>query len=115
MLSRYRHADAKGDRKYTSYSFFISALPDGVSGQRRTLSRALPLGKGPPVPIGWEAGWPLELVCSQRVGEKSFASARDLTPVVQSVAGIIVTQVPQLPVQLQVYKNKSITHSSFCH
>jgi hypothetical protein len=32
-LSRYRHAGAKGETKYKSYSFFTSAL-DEVSGQR---------------------------------------------------------------------------------
>jgi hypothetical protein len=31
-LSRYRHADAKGERKYSSHSFLTSAL-DGESGQ----------------------------------------------------------------------------------
>jgi hypothetical protein len=51
MLSRYRHADAKGDRKYTSYSFFISALPDGVSGQRHASAVLYPRGKDPRYPL----------------------------------------------------------------
>jgi hypothetical protein len=32
-----------------------------------------------------EAGWASELISAQRLEEKSFASARDRTPVVQSV------------------------------
>jgi hypothetical protein len=47
--------------------------------------RALPLGKGPPVPIGQEAGWASEPVWMQRLKEKSSASVGDRTPVVQSV------------------------------
>jgi hypothetical protein len=42
-------------------------------------------GKGPPVPIGQEAGWVPEPVWTQRLEEKSFAPARDRTPVVQTV------------------------------
>jgi hypothetical protein len=38
----------------------------------------------PPVPIGQEAGWASELLSTQRLEEKSFASAGDRTPVVQS-------------------------------
>jgi hypothetical protein len=52
----------------------------GVSGQHHAPSRALPAGKGYPVTIGQEAGWP-----TQRLGEKSSASVGDQTPVVQSV------------------------------
>jgi hypothetical protein len=36
-------------------------------------------------PIGYEAEWASELVCIQRQEEKSFASARDRTPIGQSV------------------------------
>jgi hypothetical protein len=43
------------------------------------------LGKGSPLPIGQEAGWAPEPVWTQRLEEKSFASAGDRTPVVQSV------------------------------
>jgi hypothetical protein len=42
-------------------------------------------GEGPPVPIVQEAGWASELVWTYRVEEKSFVSAEDRTPVVQSV------------------------------
>jgi hypothetical protein len=44
-----------GGEEYSSYSFSTSAL-DGVSGQRHAPAALLPLGKGPPVPIGKEAG-----------------------------------------------------------
>jgi hypothetical protein len=36
-----------------------------------------PQGKDPLVPIGKEAGWASEMVWTQRVEEKFFASARD--------------------------------------
>jgi hypothetical protein len=42
-------------------------------------------GKGSLVPIGKGAGWASELVLTWRLEEKSFASAGDQTPVVQSV------------------------------
>jgi hypothetical protein len=42
-------------------------------------------GKRPPVPIGQSSGWASELVWTQKLEEKSFASARDRTPAVQSV------------------------------
>jgi hypothetical protein len=41
--------------------------------------RALTPGKGPPVPIVQEAGWASEPVWTQRIEEKSFASAGDRT------------------------------------
>jgi hypothetical protein len=54
----------------------------GVSGQRHAPAALLPPGKGPPVPIVLEAGWAPEPVWTQRLEEKSFAPARDRTPVV---------------------------------
>jgi len=42
-------------------------------------------GEEPPVPIGQEAGWAPEPVWTQRLEEKTFASARDLIMNVQSV------------------------------
>jgi hypothetical protein len=42
-------------------------------------------GERTPVPIVHEAGWASELVWTQRLEGKSFASAGDRTPVVQSV------------------------------
>jgi hypothetical protein len=55
---------------YSSYSFRTLALDRGEWSASRP-GRVLPPGKGPPVPIGQEAGW------TQRLEKKSFASARD--------------------------------------
>jgi hypothetical protein len=63
------------DRKYSSYSFLTSPL-DGVSDSASCLGRALRSGKGPPVPIGQEAGWAPEPVWTQRLEEKSFCLCR---------------------------------------
>jgi hypothetical protein len=49
------------------------------------LSRPLPPGKRPPVPIGQEAGWAQEPVRTQKLEEKSSASVGDRTPVIQTV------------------------------
>jgi hypothetical protein len=56
----------------------------GVSGQRHAPAALLPPGKGPSVPIGQEAGWAPEPVWTQRIEEKSFASAGDRTPIARS-------------------------------
>jgi hypothetical protein len=45
-LSRYRHAGAKGERNYSSYSIFTSAL-EGVSGQRHAPAAFYPREKTP--------------------------------------------------------------------
>jgi len=52
----------------------------GVSGQHH-----IPAALLSSVLTGLEAGWASELVWIQRLEEKTFASARDQTPVVQSV------------------------------
>jgi hypothetical protein len=52
----------------------------GVSGQRHAPAALLP-----PVPIVQEAGWAPEPIWTQKIEEKSFASAGDRTPVVQPV------------------------------
>jgi hypothetical protein len=61
-----------GERTYSSYSFSTSALDGGEWSASRP-GCALPPGKGPPVPIGQEAG----------LEEKSSASVGDRTPIVQ--------------------------------
>jgi hypothetical protein len=61
-----------------------SALDGGELSASRP-GRALPPGKGPPVPIEQEAGWTPEPVWTQGLEEKSSAPAGDRTPVVQSV------------------------------
>jgi hypothetical protein len=68
---------------YSSYSFSTSALDESEWSASRP-GRALPPGKGLPVPIGQEAGWASEPVWTQRLEEKSSASVGDRTPVVQT-------------------------------
>jgi hypothetical protein len=46
-----RHGGTLGERRYSSYSFLISALDGGEWSASRP-GRALPPGKEPPVPIG---------------------------------------------------------------
>jgi hypothetical protein len=78
-----RHDDARGERRYSSYSFLTSALDGGEWSASRP-DRVLAPGKGPPVPIVQEAGWAPEPVWAQRIEEKSFAPARDRTPIARS-------------------------------
>jgi hypothetical protein len=73
----------KGGEDVSSYSILTSVL-DGVSGQRQARSRFI-ARNGPPVPIVQEAGCASELVWTQRLEEKYFASAGDRTPAFQSV------------------------------
>jgi hypothetical protein len=61
--------------EHSSYSFSTSAL-DGGEWSASGPSRALPPGKGPPVPIVQEAGWAPEPVWTQRIEEKSFCPCR---------------------------------------
>jgi hypothetical protein len=52
-----RHEGALGGGMYSSYLFLTSAL-DGGEWSASRLDRALPPGKGPPVPIThWIGGW----------------------------------------------------------
>jgi hypothetical protein len=67
-LSHYRHAGAKGARKYSSYSFLTSALHGG-EWSASLPGHDLPPGKQPPVSIGHEAGWASELVWTQTRGK----------------------------------------------
>jgi hypothetical protein len=57
----------------------------GVSGQRHAPAALYPRGKHP-VPIVQEAGWAPVAVWTQRLEEKSFASARDRNSLVHPVA-----------------------------
>jgi hypothetical protein len=55
-------------------------MTSALDGGEWSVSRpghALPLGKGPLVPIGQEAGWAPELVWTHRIEEKSFSPAGD--------------------------------------
>jgi hypothetical protein len=82
--SRYTPWRHMGERRYSSYSFLISALDGGQLSSSRP-GRALPPGKRPPVPIVQEAGWASEPVWTQGLEEKSSAPVGDRSPVVQSV------------------------------
>jgi hypothetical protein len=82
-LSCYHHAGAKGEMRYSSYSFLTTTL-DGMSGQRHVPAALYPR-KRTPVPIEQEAEWASELVCTQRLEEKFFAPAWERIPVVQSI------------------------------
>jgi hypothetical protein len=73
-LSHYHNAGAKGERRYSSYSFLTLALYWSEWS-----------ASCPPVPIVQEAGWAPEPVWTQRLEEKSFASAGDWTLVTRSV------------------------------
>jgi hypothetical protein len=81
--SRYTPWRRLGERVYRSYSFTTSAL-DGCEWSASRPGRALPSGKGPPVPIGQEAGWAPEPVWTQGIEEKSFAPAGDRTPIART-------------------------------
>jgi hypothetical protein len=94
----------QGEEKYSSYPFLTSA-PDGGEWSCWFPCRVLPPGKGPPVPIVQEARWAPEPVWTQRLEEKSFASARDRTPVVQSVVRHYTawaTPTPTIPITTAV-------------
>jgi hypothetical protein len=56
-----RHADAKGERKYSSYSSLTSEVDGGEWSASHTV-RAFTPAKGTPVPIVQEAGWASEPV-----------------------------------------------------
>jgi hypothetical protein len=84
------------ERRYSSYSFSTSALDGGEWSASRP-GRALPPGKGQPVPIVQEAGWAPEPVWTQRIEEKSFAPAGDRTPIVRSSSPKSDTILPELP------------------
>jgi hypothetical protein len=74
--------------RYSSYSFSTLAL-DGAEWSASRPCRALPPGKGPPVPIVQEAGWAPEPVWTVRLEGKSFRLCRESNldrPVVQPVA-----------------------------
>jgi hypothetical protein len=78
------HGGAWGERRHRSYSFLTLALDRGEWSASRP-GRALPPGKGPPVPIVQEAGWAPEPVWLQKLEDKSSASVGDRIPVVQLV------------------------------
>jgi hypothetical protein len=78
-----RHGGAWGERSIAPTHSRPRHYMGGEWSASRT-GRALPPRKGPPVPIVQEAGWAPEPVWTQRLEEKSSASAGDRTPIAQS-------------------------------
>jgi hypothetical protein len=70
-------------------------------------------GKGPSIPIVQEAGWTQELVQTQRLEEKSFAPAGDLTPVAQSVVRHYTNWTTPAPNNNNKNNNMNITLLSY--
>jgi hypothetical protein len=81
--SRYTPWRRLGGEEYSSWSFTTSALDRGEWSASRP-GRALPPGKGPPVPIEQEAGWAPEPGWTLRIEENAFAPAGDRTPIARS-------------------------------
>jgi hypothetical protein len=52
-----RHTDAKGEKRYSSYSFLISTL-EGGEWSASPIGRALPPWKDPQYPLGRRLGGP---------------------------------------------------------
>jgi len=67
--------------------------------------RALAPGKGPSVPNVQEAGWAPEPVWTQRLEEKSFASAGNRTLVIHSIVRHYMPDLPQLQRTYGMYIN----------
>jgi hypothetical protein len=63
-VSQHTYGGTSRERMYSSYSFTTSALDEGEWSASHP-SCALPLAKGPPVPIVQEAGWTPEPVWTQ--------------------------------------------------
>jgi hypothetical protein len=90
--------EAQGKMMYSSCSFRTSALDGGEWSVSRP-GRALPPWKGPPVPIVWEAGWAPKPVWTQRLEEKSLASAGDRISIALGSSpwpDTILTELPRL-------------------
>jgi hypothetical protein len=79
-----RHAGAKGERKYNSYSFLTSVL-EGMSGQRHTTA---PLYRWDTAPVThWIGGWVgFRAGLDTEARGKYFSSTGDHAPVAQSEA-----------------------------
>jgi hypothetical protein len=70
---------------YSFYSFTSSALDGDEWSASRTGGASAPR-KGPPGTHCTEAGWAPEPVWTQRLDEKSFASAGDRTSIARSIS-----------------------------
>jgi hypothetical protein len=63
----------------------IASAIDGGDWPASRSGRALPPGKGPPVPIVQDTEWAPDPVWTQRLEENSSDSVGDRTPVVESL------------------------------
>jgi hypothetical protein len=79
---RLRYSGAKRNLSCNSNSFFTSAL---YGGEWLASGFALPPENDPRYPFNRSSGWASELVWIQRLEEKCFNSAEDLTPLIQCV------------------------------
>jgi hypothetical protein len=103
-LSHYKPLSCLEERRYSTCSFSTSALDGGEWSVSRP-GRALPPGKGPPVPIAQEAGWDPEPVWIQRLEEKSVWLCRGSNfdhPVVHPVADTILAELPSSQMMLVI-------------
>jgi hypothetical protein len=82
-LSHYCHVGTKWGRKYSSCSFLTLAL-DGFERSESCPGHSLPLRKDPHYPLIRRLGGPHRW-SGQRLEKITLASARDRTPVIQSV------------------------------
>jgi hypothetical protein len=89
-------------RKYSSYSFLISALDGGEWSASRPL-RALPLGMDSRYPLDRRLIGP-QSWSTQRLKQIPFASAGDRTPVVQCVVRHYTDLATPAPTNDYVYR-----------
>jgi hypothetical protein len=81
----YRHADAKGKMRYSSYAYLTSAVSTGVSDQRHALATLYSPGKDLRYLLSGRLGRPQSWSGQQKLEGTSFACAEDRTLVVKSV------------------------------
>jgi hypothetical protein len=105
--------EAHGGEVVRSYSYLTSEL-DGSEWPASRPGRALPPGKGPPVPIVQEAGWAPEPVWTQRLEEKSSAPVGDRTPIVHPVFHSSLNTTAELVTYLSNTNTKAFNLSVPC-
>jgi hypothetical protein len=89
---------------YSFYLYLTSALDGGEWSASRP-GRALPPGKGRPVPIGYEAGWAPEPVWTRGPEEQSSVPIGDRTPIVQPVVRHYTAWATAAPFKIARKKN----------
>jgi hypothetical protein len=110
-----RHGGDWGERRYSSYSFTTSAQYRGEWSASRP-GRVLPPGKGPPVPIGQEAGGGPRAGLDTEVRGKILCSCRRSNPdrpVVQSVVRHYTAWATPAPAQMTGRQLKTQTYWSY--